>query len=129
MNPTNPMSFKAGTYKGMDLTFGGEEHFGGILIRAIMTAGGEYIDGPCNSVSALLKDRGVNEFKELNLKSWPAHDGDAFDKSNGLVHLSYSAILEKNEPVTSARVGLTLKRYDLHKEKYWLEDLRYLTYP
>ena len=32
------MSFKAGTYKGMDLTFGNREKavYGGILIRAIM---------------------------------------------------------------------------------------------
>ena len=30
---------------------------------------------------------------------------------------------------TSPRVGLTLKRYDLEKEKYMLADYRFLTYP
>jgi hypothetical protein len=51
MNPQAPMSFKAGTYKGMDITFGGEGQLGGMLIRAIRDVkSGTYIDGPCNSV-------------------------------------------------------------------------------
>jgi hypothetical protein len=55
MNPTNPMSFKAGTYKGMDLTFGGEKVFGGILIRALYNIKTkQYIDGPCNTVKEIL---------------------------------------------------------------------------
>ena len=38
MNLTSPLSFKCGTYKGMDLTFGDikQDLFGGILIRSIM---------------------------------------------------------------------------------------------
>ena len=37
-NNSNPMSFKAGTYKCMDLSFGNESKkiYGGILIRSIM---------------------------------------------------------------------------------------------
>ena len=27
------------------------------------------------------------------------------------------------------RVGLTLKRYDVEKEKYWMADYRYLSFP
>ena len=27
------------------------------------------------------------------------------------------------------RVGLTLKRYDTEKEKYWMADYRYLSFP
>ena len=85
MNPKNPSSFKAGTYKGMDLSFGSKENgvFGGILIRAIMNLKTkEYIEGPCNTVTTLLKCFGVSEFKDMNLKTWPHHDGDAFDSSS-----------------------------------------------
>jgi len=72
----------------MDLTFGGFKHPGGMLIRALKrVSDGIYIDGPCNSVSELLKDQGASEFKDLKLHSWPKHDGDAFDSGNGWVHL------------------------------------------
>ena len=39
MSAEKPMSFKAGTYKGVDISFGataGEERFGGILLRAML---------------------------------------------------------------------------------------------
>ena len=72
MNLTNPQSFKCGTYKGMDLTFGNSklDLFGGILIRSIMNLkSGEYIEGPCNSVSTLIGLHGVKEFKDLKIES------------------------------------------------------------
>jgi hypothetical protein len=74
------MSFKCGTYKGMDITFGNQDIYGGILIRSIMDLNdSKYIEGPCNSVSKLLEIRGVKEFKELSLPTWPDHDGSVFD--------------------------------------------------
>lgn len=48
-------SYKSGTYKGLDLTFGSTTAFGGILIRAIENATThEYIIGPCNVVNHIL---------------------------------------------------------------------------
>jgi len=49
-------SFKAGTYKGLDLAFGKEEQkvYAGILIRAIGRPG-EMIEGPCRSVDTILR--------------------------------------------------------------------------
>lgn len=123
------MSFKAGTYKGMDLTFGDNSNsHGGILIRAIMNISTKkYIEGPCNTVTEILKSQGAKECKELELLSWPKHDGDAFDTTH-FIHLvpcdPSNLKIEK-----SPRVGLTLKRYDLLKEKYWMSDYRYLSYP
>ena len=89
MQVDKPMSFKAGTYKCMDLTFGrGNGIYGGILIRAMMNLNSkEYIEGPCNLLKTLLQARGVEECKDLKLKSWPNHDGDALDKDNGLAYL------------------------------------------
>lgn len=124
-------SFKVGTYKGMDLTFGGEKHYGGMLIRAIMNlTTKEYIEGPCNSVSVLLNNAGVKEFKDLKLPSWPDNDGSAFDAKSPLGHLVFCGTeLPHRDIVTSPRVGLTLKRYDTEKEKYLLADYRYLNFP
>lgn len=114
------MSFKCGTYKGMDITFGNKNIYGGILIRSIMDLNdGKYIEGPCNSVSKLLEIRGVKEFKELKLSSWPDHDGNVFDEKSHWylkfcdLNKVYPHTAPKIEMMTSARVGLTLKRYDL----------------
>ena len=89
MSVDKPMSFKSGTYKCMDLTFGkGKGVYGGILIRAMMNLNSmEYIEGPCNLLKTLLKSRGVDECRELKLKSWPTHDGDAMDSNNGFAYL------------------------------------------
>lgn len=58
-------TYKSGTYKGMDLSFGKGKHaFGGILIRAITSVGAingknlppnEFVEGPCNTVSRILE--------------------------------------------------------------------------
>lgn len=73
-------TYKVGTYKGMDLTFGkGDKAYGGILIRAISSVGAtdgkhlppnEFIEGPCNTVNKILehnsdKDNIYKEVKEF----------------------------------------------------------------
>lgn len=52
-------SYKSGTYKGLDITFGkGSIAHGGILIRAISQLDpppvNEFIEGPCNCVNKIL---------------------------------------------------------------------------
>ena len=84
------MSFKAGSYKGMDLSFGSMASnsemgniSGGILIRSILnTHTNQYIEGPCLTLSEILNIQGVKECKELSLSTWPNHDGDAFSSSS-----------------------------------------------
>lgn len=100
MSADKPMSFKAGTYKGMDISFGkmtgtGKiERYGGILLRAMLNLKtGEYIEGPCNLLTTLLAARGVKECKDLASKSWPEHDGDIFDPNNGLAYLKIKSDL------------------------------------
>ena len=130
LSAKNNLSFKFGTLKGMDLSFGSEKFFGGILIRSIKNIKtGEYIEGPCLTVNKLLENKGCKECKELNLKTWPDHDGDAFDLNCELAHLEFTSVLEKRALVTSPRVGLTLNKYDEEKEKYVMADYRFLTYP
>lgn len=47
-------NFKGGTYKGVDICFGQEDIYCGILIRSIMTADGKLITGPCKVVEYIL---------------------------------------------------------------------------
>jgi len=63
------------------------------------------------------------------LKSWPHHDGDVFDKDNGLAYIKQADALDFKETVSSPRVGLTLKRYDAEKEQYWMADYRFHILP
>ena len=66
-------AYKAGTYKGLDLSFGKPEinAIGGILLRSLkevfvseeeaggklkVTGNGEFIEGPCNCVNRILKE-------------------------------------------------------------------------
>lgn len=118
----------------MDLTFGGGEFnpqiFGGILIRALMDLKtSEYIEGPCNSISRLLRIYDAEEFKDLTIPTYTSkHDGDAFSRKS-LFRLEFTQNLQKREPVSCPRVGLTLKRPDTFKEKYWMANYRYLSFP
>ena len=47
--------FKSGNYKGLDITFGDEDSYGGILIRGIK-ANNEIIAGPSNTVSKIMEN-------------------------------------------------------------------------
>ena len=138
-NPEKVDGFQAGTYKGINLTFGGESKhpqvFGGILIRALMNLEtNEYIEGPSNSAKELLKVYGKTEFKQLNIESHketPFHDGDAFSDQSLFYLKSYNS-LTKRDRVKSPRVGIHIKPkwdYDKYREKYWLAEFRYLIHP
>lgn len=54
-------SYKGGTWKGMDLTMGTSEYHCGILIRSLYTFGGNFIEGPCNSVRHILNSYGLDD--------------------------------------------------------------------
>ena len=62
---------------------------------------------------------------------------DAFDKSSifylSSIHdkenESLKSSLRRMDLVRCPRVGLTLKRYDEQKERFWMADYRFLTYP
>lgn len=50
--------FRGGTFKGVDLTFGGGGVYAGLLLRAAQTAKGERVEGPSVLVDALLAATG-----------------------------------------------------------------------
>jgi len=56
-------SYKNGTYRGMDLTFGNRDAniYFGVLIRSIELPDGTFIEGPCRSVNAMVSIAKLND--------------------------------------------------------------------
>jgi len=113
---------KSGTWyfhgSGLDLTFGCEEYYGGILIRGIykfdstLEEKEKHISGPLKSVAEILSSFGSCEMKNIEF---------------GLVEsVKLSTIkLPKKSPIKAPRVGLNpIHDTNAHKKLY-----RYLIFP
>jgi hypothetical protein len=149
-------TYKTGTYKGMDLSFGkGDVAFGGILIRAINSVGAcngknlqpnEFIEGPCNSVTRILEHNSASEANPIKeVKDFVILDNfttDAFTEGSRLFlsriseedlkkfNLDWKKSPQGKSPLyRGPRVGLTLKRFDEHKCNFWMKDYRFVVYP
>lgn len=100
---SGPNSYKGGTYKGLDLVFGTEACFGGVLIRSIVdVATNEVTSGPCLCVDLLLKTLGCATIADLVAKHGVVGKSEEFrlvDAANAPAHTVSS----------SMRVGLSLK--------------------
>ena len=114
-------SYRGGTYKGLDLTFGPPDAFGGILIRSLRTATGELINGSSLCVDHLLARTG-----EANVASLAA----AAAGPNSRLRLR--AVAKRSQTIfITARVGLSLKRVVEHPRMpdYIVRPYRALTRP
>jgi len=123
----NGKSYKGGTFKGLDITFGnGRDTYGGILIRAVIF-GNEYIEGPCKVVDKILELSKCDSINKLV-------DGSSVPLSiNNKDQIMYIEYLEKGREdmmFSGPRVGLSLpkSRFDA-KLNYILRPLRFTTYP
>ena len=119
--------YRGGSFKGVDLTFGGPDAYGGILIRGIESAAGILVDGPSLCVDHLLAARAS--------QPWPRLDEAiarrfAWDSENPL-HLQWLPRLAEYDILKTARVGLSLKRQkpSLMPLDYLLRRYRYLSEP
>lgn len=119
-------TYRSGTYKGVDITFGNRESFGGILIRSIETASGEIVEGPCLCVEYLLQQTGFSQVAELD-------DSIARREvwNNECPFLLQPQVKEERAIFSSARVGLSLKRAKSEPDmpQYLLLPYRYLNQP
>ncbi|MCB9598509.1 MAG: hypothetical protein H6719_37690 [Sandaracinaceae bacterium] len=94
-------SYRGGSFKGLDLTFGPPDTFGGVLIRSLRD-GAELVCGPSRCVDHLLALAGARSVAELD-------DGrDAFDPAG---RLQLRPAPRERALLRTARVGLTLKRH------------------
>jgi len=117
-------SFKSGTWKGLDLCFGNEKTYYGVLIRSIVNLDTKQnIEGPCKSVNEILSNYGCTVVSELNNKYPQIFVLDFFDPANPL-HIVKS--IDKINDFTiykGPRIGLSDK-YPLFKNILY----RYCTY-
>jgi hypothetical protein len=115
-------TYKSGTYKGLDLTFGKPGKIpGGILLRAMEeTSTGEVIEGPCMVVDRLLKENKKDSIVELIKAGLSLCATDV----NPFMFIRPAAKAAGRVVVGSPRVGLTLKRFDAFKETFVMMPYR-----
>lgn len=116
--------YRSGSFKGLDLTFGDGQAFGGILIRSIATLDGKLIDGPSLCVDYLLAKAGATRVAELDDA---IASRVAWDTESPLVLRAIAT--PHHQFYRSARVGLSLKKAHLSAKmpQYMLLPYRYLT--
>jgi hypothetical protein len=120
-------AYRRRSFKGLDLTFGGDGAHSGILIRGLEKANGELVDGPSLCVDHLLDVTGAGDVAALD----EAIAGrDAWDATNPL-RLEEANAGPAREVYRTARIGLSLKRSKKAPEppRYVLRPYRYLTEP
>jgi hypothetical protein len=119
--------YRGGSFKGFDLTFGGPGRFGGILIRGLEQADGEWIDGPSLCVDHLLARTEAANVATLDeaIDARPAWEAD------NPLRLLWRDEMEERPLLKSARVGLSLKKYRKAElpTRYILRPYRYLSEP
>ena len=120
-------SYRGGSFKGVDLTFGDGTAYAGFLTRGMETPDGILIDGPSLCVDQLLKQTGFATVAELDAAS---REFEAWNSKSPL-QLQRSSNLPRTEIFRSARVGLTMNRAaadSLHGQFIGL-PYRFLTEP
>jgi hypothetical protein len=122
-------TYRGGTYKGLDVTFGREDAFGGILLRGAvpLDAPEEMVEGPSSLVDHVLRLTGHASVAAL-AGSFDLRV-DAPEEGGGSLHLTIGdprglAICE------CARVGLSLKKgADAARRRYLAAPYRFLSEP
>lgn len=120
-------AYKGGTFKGLDIACGGQNCYGGILIRSVSDLKtGKVIEGPCRLVNKILELTECKNIKELVCEKM---NGDL--NVNGKVLSLEPHNHEETEIFASPRIGLTLKKKDhLALRKHYICQLyRFLIYP
>lgn len=110
-------TFKCGTFKGLDLTFGQEKEniYFGVLIRSIMDMeNNQVIEGPCNVVNKILSYydcKKVIEFisPDTNLSIF---------KNDKKLHIKQENTLNNEEIFSGPRIGLSNKYPQFQNKPY-----------
>jgi hypothetical protein len=120
------MSFRGGTFKGVDLTFGNETSRGGILFRSVRKPDGAILSGP-----SLLVDYALSLCSVTSVSKLDQTIGEhlAWDTRNPL-HL-IDAPHRNKEVFACARVGLSLlkARVGSTRPGFLTRPYRFLTEP
>lgn len=119
-------TYRSGSFKGVDLTFGDGRAYGGFLLRGLEKPDGELIDGPSLLVDYLIARSDVSTVAELDAaiagrKIW--------DDASPL--FLEEAPTGERDILPCARVGLSLKKAEEGSTmpQYLTRPYRYLTEP
>lgn len=120
-------SYKAGSFKGLDISFGDGTAFGGVLIRGLEKPDGDLIDGPSLCVDHLLATGG---FAKVALMDEAIAERPVWDQESPLTLVDTDEF-DAKEVYRSSRVGLTLKRSfpGSNMPYYITRPYRFLTEP
>lgn len=120
--------FKDGKIKGLDITIGNENAFGGMLIRGIENVQtGEVIDGPSLVVDAILRAYQVEKVQEIA----PTLEMHVITEANASFRLKEYDHKVLTIPTKCPRVGLTVISGENQylRERFLLRDYRFLADP
>jgi hypothetical protein len=98
--------YRGGSFKGLDLTFGDGKAYFGILIRTIVAANGNILDGPCVTVDYLLAQTKAAHVAVLDSL---INSRSIWDPSSP-VHITESETPRSATVYQSSRIGLSLKK-------------------
>lgn len=120
-------AYRSGSFKGLDLSFGDGDNYGGVLIRGLEKPDGALIDGPSLCVDYLLEATGSDSVSQLDRAIGTRV---AWEKGN-ILFLDQTEETAPSPIWRSGRVGLSLKRSRGNKEmqRYLLKPYRYLIEP
>jgi hypothetical protein len=118
--------YRGGSFKGVDLTFGGADAYGGVLIRGIEAEGGPQVDGPSLTVDRMLARTEAPDVASLDT----AIDGRLGWDGDSPLRIEMTEMQER-PLLRTARVGLTLKRLKQAEGpmRYIMRPYRYLSEP
>ena len=119
--------YRNGSFKGLDLTFGGEDSFGGVLIRSLADEQGTVVCGPSLCVDFLIAASGDQSVRALaeRVGETSAVEGDS------PLRLEVASEPNSETVYSSARVGLSMAGLpEGHDgERYLHRRYRYLLRP
>jgi hypothetical protein len=126
--------YRGGTYKGVDIAFGSEEAFGGVLVRGARALDGarEILDGPCMFVDHVLGLTGASSVAAL-VNTFDTSIDPPEGAAASPLYLAEGGRAGEGDRLRvfeSARVGLTLKRGTSEERRRFLANpYRFLTGP
>lgn len=111
-------TYKSGTYKGLDITFGNNDMYYGVLIRSIYNEkNNEIIEGPCRTVNKILELNGHSEVKNFVV------NGTLNIYEDNRLKIRFNNNLKFQSIYAGPRIGLSDKYPEYMKRKY-----RYIIY-
>ena len=123
--------FRNGSFKGIDLTFGQDTSFGGMLIRSLLDADGSVVCGPSLCVDHLIARSTVGHVRQLNELIGRRSALDTRNPIHLAERTATATDLEREKVFRSARVGLSTARIpaDAQPQLFLDREYRFLREP